>query len=199
VKRVRSKLTYANVMSTVAAFVALGGSSYAALTITGRDIKNGSLTYRDVKRNSIGGTRIKESQLGTVPRARNAQRLNGISAARLLVRCPEGTVPTAGTCAETAVRPPQPYTTAAGQCRGADFPRTPGRRLPTHQELLGALSYEQIVLGPGGELTANVYPAADPTDPLNVLYMTTETGRVGVTPDTFAGGKPFRCVVDPLN
>ncbi len=198
-KRARCKLTYANVMSTVAVFVALGGSSYAALTITGRDVKNGSLTYRDLKRNSVGGSRIKESQLGAVPRARNAERLNGVSAARLLVRCPAGTVPTVGTCAETAVRPPLPYGTAAVQCQIADFPRAPGRRLPTHQELLGALSYEQIILGPDGELTANVYPAADPSDPLNVLYMTTETGRVGVTPDIAAGAKPFRCVVDPLN
>lgn len=199
VKRIRSNLTYANVMSTVAVFVAIGGSSYAALTITGSDVKNGSLTYRDVKRNSLGGSRIKESRLSTVPRARNALRLNGVTAARLLVRCPEGTVPTVDTCAETGVRPAQPYTTAAVQCRTAEFPRTPGRRLPTHQELLGALSYEQIVLAPGGELTANIYPAADPSDSLNVLYITTETGRVGVTPNTFAGGKPFRCVVDPLN
>ena len=53
--RIRSKLTYANVMSTVAVFVALGGSSYAALTITGRDVKNSSLTYRDLKRNTLGG------------------------------------------------------------------------------------------------------------------------------------------------
>jgi hypothetical protein len=42
-------LTYANVMATVAVFVALGGSSYAALTITGRDVRNESLTGKDVK------------------------------------------------------------------------------------------------------------------------------------------------------
>ncbi len=198
-KRFGSKLSYANVMSTVAVFVALGGSSYAALTITGRDITNNSVTYRDIKRNTLGGSRIKESGLGTVPRARNALRVNGVSAARLLVRCPEGTVPTVATCAETSPRASAPYGTASGQCQAAAFPRTPGRRLPTHQELLGALSYEQIVLAPDGELTANVYPAADPSDPLNVLFVTTETGRVGVTPNTFAGAKPFRCVVDPLN
>ncbi len=198
-KRIRSNLTYANVMSTVAVFVAIGGSSYAALTITGRDVKNGSLTYRDVKRNTLGGSRIKESRLGTVPRARNALRLNGVPAARLLVRCPGGTVPTTGTCAEVAARPALPYGAAVDACRSTNFRSTPGRRVPTHQELLGALSFEQIVLAPGGELTANVYPAADPTDPLNVLFMTNEAGETSITPDTFAGGKPFRCVVDPLN
>jgi len=199
VKRIAGKLTYANVMSTVAVFVALGGSSYAALTITGRDVQDGSLTARDIKRNALGGGAIKESRLATVPRARNAARLNGVTAARLLVRCPAGTVPTMATCAEGTVRPAAAYGTARGQCQAANFPRTPGRRLPTHQELLGALSYEQIVLAPGGELTAEVYPAVDPADPLNVLYMTSETGGVGVTTNTFAGAKPFRCVVDPLN
>lgn len=198
-RRIGSKLTYANVMSTVAVFLALGGSSYAAFTITGRDVKDGSLTARDIKRNTLGGDRIKESRLGTVPRARNALRLNGVTAARLLVRCPAGTVPTAGTCAEVSVRPALPYGAAVDACRSTDFRRTPGRRVPTHQELVGALSFEQIVLAPGGELTANVYSAADPADPLNVLYMTDETGGVGVTPDTFAGAKPFRCVVNPLN
>ena len=43
--RLRGKLTYANVMSTVAVFVALGGSSYAALSITGRDVRNLSLIH----------------------------------------------------------------------------------------------------------------------------------------------------------
>jgi hypothetical protein len=33
ISKLRSRLTYANVMATVAAFVALGGSSYAALTV----------------------------------------------------------------------------------------------------------------------------------------------------------------------
>ena len=198
-KRIGGKLTYSNVMSTVAVFVALGGSSYAALSITGRDVKDGSLTQRDIKRNTLGGSSIRESRVGTVPRARNAFRLNGVTASRLLVRCPNGTEPTAGTCAEPAVRPAMPYGAAVDACRSTDFRQTVGRRLPTHQELVGALSFDRIVLAPGGELTANVYPAADPSDPLNVLFVTTETGRVGVTPDTFAGAKPFRCVVDPLN
>ena len=48
-KRLRSHLTYANVTATLALFVALGGSSYAALSITGRDVKNNSLTGRDVR------------------------------------------------------------------------------------------------------------------------------------------------------
>jgi hypothetical protein len=199
VKRMRSKLTYANVMSTLAVFIALGGSSYAALTITGKNVKNSSLTYRDLKRNTLGGSRIKESRLGTVRRARNADLVGGLSAGQLLLKCPAGTLPTVGTCVEVAARPPGSYGTATGECRGTGFPRTPGRRLPTHQELLGLVSYEQVALSPGGELTANIYPAPDPSDPLDVLILTSEAGAVGITPNTFAGSKRFRCAVDPLN
>ena len=82
------RLSYANVMATLAVFIALGGSSYAALTISGRNVVNGSLTNRDLKRDTLGGSRIKESRLGKVKQARNADRLNGVTAARLLVRCP---------------------------------------------------------------------------------------------------------------
>ena len=86
----RRRLTYANVMSTLAVFIALGGSSYAALSITGRDVRDGSLTARDLRRNSLGGGRIKESRLGVVPRARNAARVGGLSVARLLGALPIG-------------------------------------------------------------------------------------------------------------
>ena len=61
IQAMRKRLTYANVMATLAVFIALGGSSYAALTITGRDVANNSLTYKDLKRNTLGSSRIKES------------------------------------------------------------------------------------------------------------------------------------------
>lgn len=48
------KLSYANVMATIAVFIALGGSSYAAIQMTGRNVKNGSLTGKDVRDRSLG-------------------------------------------------------------------------------------------------------------------------------------------------
>ena len=83
IEAIKQRLTYANVMATIAVFIALGGSSYAALSITGRDVRNSSLTYRDLKKNTLGGSRIKEQRLGLVPRARNAARLNGVTAERI--------------------------------------------------------------------------------------------------------------------
>ena len=50
---------YANVASTVALIVALGGTSYAASKLTGKDIKDGSLTGKDVRKESLGSKQIK--------------------------------------------------------------------------------------------------------------------------------------------
>jgi hypothetical protein len=194
----RRHLTYANVMATIAVFIALGGSSYAALSLTGRDIKDRSLTQRELKRNTLGGSRIKEARLGTVPRARNADRLNGVRASRLLVRCPDGTVPVSDVCLEESARPPAPYGIAAIECESTDRRSGLGRRLPSHDELMTAIGDFNITLAPGGELTRNVYPSAT-SGQVDVLYITDDVGSVAVTSNTAAGAKAFRCVADPLN
>jgi hypothetical protein len=131
----RRHLTYANVMATLAVFIALGGSSYAALNLTGRDIRDGSLTHRELKRNTLGGTKIKESRLGKVRRARNADLLNGLSAGRFLVRCPPDTVPVSDVCVETTPRPAAPYTVAAGACESTNRRRVNSRGTFTHPRL----------------------------------------------------------------
>jgi hypothetical protein len=89
----RPPLSYANVVSTLALFLALSGGTALALTgsntVTSDDIVNGqvktgdlagssvatgkvadnSLLPRDIKPNSLGGGRIDESRLGQVPSA----------------------------------------------------------------------------------------------------------------------------------
>jgi hypothetical protein len=199
IQALRRRLTYANAMATLAVFIALGGSSYAALTITGRDVADSSLTYRDLKRETLGGSRIKESRLGTVRRARNAKRLNGVTAAQLLVRCPKGTHPVSDVCVEAAARGPAPYRTAAVVCEGTDRGSGAGRRLPSHDELMTAIGDFGITLAPGGELTRNVYPSRTDPGRLDVLFITDDVGNVALTSDTAAGAKAFRCVADPLN
>jgi hypothetical protein len=49
----RRHLSPSLVVSLLALVVALGGTAYAALTITGRNVKNGSLTGADVKNRSL--------------------------------------------------------------------------------------------------------------------------------------------------
>jgi hypothetical protein len=61
--RLRPRLTFANVMSCVALFVALGGTSYAALSVGSGQIKNHSIKGVDVAENSITGDNIKQRSL----------------------------------------------------------------------------------------------------------------------------------------
>jgi hypothetical protein len=61
--RLRSRLTYANVMSSIAVLLALGGTSYAAATITGKNVKNSSLTGVDVKNSSLTSSDVKDKSL----------------------------------------------------------------------------------------------------------------------------------------
>jgi hypothetical protein len=63
-------------VALIALFAALGGSAYAAIVVTGKNVKNGSLTGVDFKKrslhgsklrtDSIGGDVVKESTLGPV-------------------------------------------------------------------------------------------------------------------------------------
>lgn len=55
--------TYANVVGTLALFVALGGSSYAAVSIKGSDVRNGSLTGTDIKNGSIKSRDVDNGSL----------------------------------------------------------------------------------------------------------------------------------------
>jgi hypothetical protein len=52
--KIRCRLSYANVVATVALFAALGGTAVAAATITGKDVKDDSLSGADVKDESLG-------------------------------------------------------------------------------------------------------------------------------------------------
>ena len=61
--KLRCRLTYANVMATIAVFVALGGSSYAAITITGKNVKDSSLTGKDIKNSSLTTSDVKNRSL----------------------------------------------------------------------------------------------------------------------------------------
>jgi hypothetical protein len=44
-------------------FVSLGGAGYAAVSVTGKEVKNSSLTGKDVKNSSLTGKDVKNSSL----------------------------------------------------------------------------------------------------------------------------------------
>ena len=76
-RRIEGKLTYANVMVTILAFIVLGGAAYAATklpknSVGTKQIKNGAVTGAKIKKHTITGTNINLAKLGTVPSATSA-------------------------------------------------------------------------------------------------------------------------------
>jgi hypothetical protein len=161
------KLTYANVTSTLALFLALGGVSYAALSVgsrqirnnsvrtqdlrnndvRSRDIRNRTIVNRDVLSNTLGGLQINEATLGRVP---DAARLEGRNASSFAVTCPTGTVFHAGGCFEAGARSAQTFAAASRTCGLAN------RRLPLLSELESLRQQAGMALA-GDELTAETY------------------------------------------
>jgi len=88
VKKVRKRLTYANVMSSIAVFLVIGGASALAATHLGKNsvgtkqLKNNAVTTAKIKKNAVTGAKVKDGSLtgadinlgtvGTVPSASHA-------------------------------------------------------------------------------------------------------------------------------
>ncbi|HZA89167.1 MAG TPA: hypothetical protein VE401_02955 [Solirubrobacterales bacterium] len=59
----RRRLTFANVMSTIAVFVALGGGAYAAAKVDSGDIEDDSVRSKDIKDDKLKGKDVKTDKL----------------------------------------------------------------------------------------------------------------------------------------
>jgi len=90
-KFARKRLTYANVMSSIAVFLVLGGgAAYAAKKIGSNQLKANSVTTAKIKKNAVTGAKVKNksltgsdinlSKLGTVPNASNVETVKTFSA-----------------------------------------------------------------------------------------------------------------------
>lgn len=99
-KQIRKRITYGNVMSSIAVFLVLGGgAAFAASKIGSHQLKSNSVTTGKIKKEavttakikkdavtgakvkdgSLGGADINASTLGTVPSAVTASNVNGTS------------------------------------------------------------------------------------------------------------------------
>jgi hypothetical protein len=214
IARVRDRMTYANVVATLALFVALGGTSYAVLhirsgdvvdnslrsrdirdnTLRSRDVRDRTLRARDLGRDSLGPGVVQESSLGTVPRAANADRLGGATAQDLKLRCPADTVAKAGVCIETTARPPDGFLGAINLCDAA------GRALVSMPELDRFLRSAEPL--PQPEWTSSVYRntgnGPNPFDELEAVLLGAG-GNVSYDRVYQAVQHPFRCVALPSN
>jgi hypothetical protein len=198
--RLRAHLTYANVVATLALFLALGGASYAAIRvgsgsiinnsvrtqdlrnndIRGRDIRNRTIQGGDILTNTLKGQQIRESTLSTVP---DADKLDGADSSSFRVSCPAGTQRHAGACIETTLRGTATFNNAARTCGVL------GRRLPGPDELASFSQEPGITLANVGELTfARIHDDVDVVDD-------TPTHAQGVATTSH----PYRCVAPLAN
>jgi hypothetical protein len=200
-RRFRPRLSYANVASTLALVLALGGVSYAAVTINGKNIKNRTVGAAKIKKNSLTGTEINELKLGKVSsaaladnatnatNATNASTVGGQQASSFKLSCPQGTTLAIGQCFETSLRTAANFSDAVKTCGAV------GRRVPTFGELESARQ-NNVAVGDGMnnyELSSTI--GAD--SPNNVLAIDPAGNRLAVTYTDAT--KRYRCIQNPTN
>jgi hypothetical protein len=175
---VRRNLSYANVMATVAVFIALGGTAAAvkvtlkANQVKAKNIKAGAVTEPKLANNAVTGAKIKDGAVG-IAEAGNS----------LHQTCPSGTTYQQGGCLENASRSAADWNTARTTCYGV------AARLPDTAEMATFFARGGSVAG-SGEWTTDL---ADGT-PLATRF---DSGG-GLTPSGLAVPNPFRCVHQPL-
>jgi hypothetical protein len=92
VKQIRKRITYANVMSSIAVFLVLGGgAAYAAKKIGTNEIKGNSITTGKLKKNAVTSSKIKKNAITT------AKIKNGAVTGPKINLGTLGTVPSANT------------------------------------------------------------------------------------------------------
>lgn len=79
IQSVRKRLSYGNVMATIAVFLVLGGGAAVAAglkknSVTTKAIKNGAVTTAKLKKDAVTGAKANESTFGIVPLAANATK-----------------------------------------------------------------------------------------------------------------------------
>lgn len=206
------RLTYANVVATIALFIALGGTGYAVATVGSKQIRNNSirsvdvrdnkLTSRDIRRrslsgtdfgaNRIGGNAIKESTLGQVPSAARADTVGGFSGEDLKVKCPAFTTPVAGVCVEGVASEPAVRDAAISECRRRD------RRLSPHPVLTAFFGGSEQPAG-GGEWTADVFESRVVAGRLDTVIIIDSVGGATFGPAVSPTARAYRCMAQPTN
>lgn len=86
-KQIRKRLTYANLMSSIAVFLVLGGATAIAAKVSSKQLKANSVTTGKIKKNAVTtakikndavtGAKVNEATLAAVPTATTATNLAG--------------------------------------------------------------------------------------------------------------------------
>jgi hypothetical protein len=105
---------HSTAVAYLALFAALGGSAYAAVTVTGKNIKDGTITGRDVKNRSLGTSKLSATAVSSLTGQRGPAGPQG----------DKGEPGTVGPKGEAGPAGPKGETGSAGQ-QGAQGPAGP--------------------------------------------------------------------------
>ena len=158
---IRPRLAYANVVATLALFVALGGASAFAVTqlaknsVGSRQLRSKAVTTGKIAPNAVNGSKvangsltgedIRLSALGTVPSAANASSAsNADTVGGHAAVCPQGTIPIRGTCFDAHSNGEAPSVLAA-----ADDCAARGGYLPSPVQLYAVRGVLNLGTGSG--------------------------------------------------
>jgi hypothetical protein len=151
-----ARLSYANIMATIAVFVVLGGGAYAATelprnSVGAAQIKRSAVTRSKIARNAVVGSKVKddsltgadvaESTLGKVPQATAADNATHAASADSATHAAAADAATHAAAADTATHAASADTAAnSGKLGGVDaggFRRTVAQ---SGETLVGAFS-----------------------------------------------------------
>jgi hypothetical protein len=198
VNQIRKQLTYANVMSSLAVFLILGGATALAATkiganqlkansvktgkivkeaVTTSKIKNEAVTTSKLKNEAVTESKLQNNAVTGAKVADGSLTSADLASGTLTPSCPGGTVLSQGACFETAERAAVSYEAANDTCVAA------GRRLPSAAELSGFTRKVQVI--PAQERSGDLFAA---TTAFNV------NPDGSFAPVAFATATAFRCV-----
>ena len=193
--RLQDKLTYANVMATIAVFLALGAGAYAAThlrrnSVTSRAIRNGQVKRRDLAANSVDSSKIKDGTVGDSDLSEDVK-------ASLTTQCPSDLNRAGAICYEPALRPAATFASALQTCAAA------GRWLPSLGEL--TLAFDHLGAPQAPEWVATQYVDSNGTSIsfLATLLSEDASRTIGFGYDSADSSiphtQPYRCVTSPTN
>ena len=199
--KLKGKLTYANVVSTLCLFVLLGGSAYAAISkvprnsvgtrqlqakaVTNGKLAEGSVTGAKIAEGTITGANINMAALGSVPLAANASTAqNSNTVDEHSASCPQGATLIRGLCFDA-----QPNAAVNSVKEAADACAAKGGWLPSPLELYSVRGVLNLGTGVGSDhqFTDEFYGNTNGTN-----YKTVVVDGTGAISESEISGSPSR-------
>jgi hypothetical protein len=220
-KRFVPRLTYANVVATLALVIAVGGASAFAASklpknsVGTKQIKKEAITAVKIKNGAVTGAKVQMSSLGTVPTASNAAHAssadnaaNAVNADNALNAQTVGGKSATQIAAASKLSCPPGTAMATGLCF-----ETTERPAKNWEEALLECALAGMSLPSATELVSYEASTGEETLPPNewaggVSYANPGTyglairatrNTVGFETPGFLASKPYRCVVGPTN